>query len=101
MISPKIERPTGNYIVLESMLHEKNSSRMFHVMEVNSSNHEFKMGRGHESGVRVNDISVSRVHAIIKFKDGDFYVSDNNSKFGTLVLAKENIRLNLCYTLAV
>ena len=34
----------------------------------------FKLGRGHESEVRINDISVSRCHAIIKYKDDGFYI---------------------------
>ena len=54
------------------------------------------MGRGHESEVRVNDISVSRCHALLKYAAsneatngvGGFYMEDNLSKFGTLVLAK-------------
>jgi len=48
------------------------------------------MGRGHESEVRVNDISVSRCHTIIKYKDDGIYIKDNNSKFGTLVLIRQN-----------
>ena len=76
---------------------------MYHLLEVNENglDQEFKLGRGHESGVRVNDISVSRVHAQIKYKDGNFYISDNNSKFGTLVLVKGDQRLDLGHTLAV
>lgn len=50
----------------------------------------FKLGRGHESDVRVSDISVSRCHAILKYdlNDYSYYLEDNLSKFGTLVLAK-------------
>jgi pSer/pThr/pTyr-binding forkhead associated (FHA) protein len=45
-----------------------------------------KIGRGHDSQVRVTDISVSRFHAQIKKSVfGDFLVEDNNSKFGTLI----------------
>ena len=56
------------------------------------------MGRGHESEVRVNDISVSRCHAYIKFvqggdergsKSAGFFLEDNLSKFGTLILTKK------------
>ena len=48
------------------------------------------MGRGHESQVRVNDISVSRTHALIKYrKDDGIYLSDNKSKFGTLILMRQ------------
>ena len=49
------------------------------------------MGRGHESQVRVNDISVSRTHALIKFrKDDGIYLADNKSKFGTLILMRQD-----------
>ena len=47
------------------------------------------MGRGHESDLRINDISVSRCHALIKFRDNRFLLEDNLSKFGTLVLIKK------------
>jgi pSer/pThr/pTyr-binding forkhead associated (FHA) protein len=59
------------------------------------------MGRGHESEVRVNDISVSRCHAIIKYKEDGFYIEDNRSKFGTLVMLKDRFPLQLEYTSAV
>ena len=39
--------------------------------------------------MRISDISVSRVHAHIKFENGQFVLVDNNSKFGTLVLLKK------------
>lgn len=45
-----------------------------------------KIGRGHLCDLRVTDISVSRVHALIKFIDDKFMIFDNDSKFGTLVL---------------
>jgi len=48
-----------------------------------------KIGRGHDSQVRVTDISVSRFHALIKKTSrGDYIVEDNGSKFGTLVLLR-------------
>lgn len=59
------------------------------------------MGRGHESEVRVNDISVSRCHAIIKYKPDGIYIEDNRSKFGTLVLLKDYYQILLEYTSAV
>lgn len=46
-----------------------------------------RIGRGNDNDLKLNDISVSRIHAFIKRdpKDGSFYIEDNNSKFGTLV----------------
>ena len=53
-----------------------------------------KIGRGHDSEVRITDISVSRCHALIKktYK-GAFTLEDNSSKFGTLVLVRKPIML--------
>ncbi len=53
-----------------------------------------RLGRGHDSDIRITDISVSRCHAILKYVAGRFYVEDHNSKFGTLVLIKRPITLS-------
>ena len=45
-----------------------------------------RVGRGHEADIRVTDISVSRFHAKInRSDDGEYFVEDNKSKFGTLI----------------
>jgi hypothetical protein len=63
-----IQQPkSGHYLVLESLPLEKNTSRTIHVLGFSDEKMTFNMGRGHESEVRVNDISVSRCHAIIKY----------------------------------
>ena len=90
-----------NYILLESMPLDKNTSRNIHMLTVTEKKNEFKLGRGHESEVRINDISVSRCHAIIKCKTDGFYVEDNCSKFGTIVLLKDNLKLEEDHTMAV
>ena len=59
------------------------------------------MGRGHESDLRINDISVSRLHAMIKYKEGRFTLEDNLSKFGTLVLVKKMTSLEPGFNKAV
>jgi len=66
------ERPDGDFLVLESLHQEKNTSRIIHIIRPNEKKDSFKLGRGHESDLRINDISVSRSHDIIKFKDGKF-----------------------------
>jgi len=71
------------------------------MLTVTSAKNEFKLGRGHESEVRINDISVSRCHAIIKCRKDGFYIEDNLSKFGTIVLLKEKMRLAEEHTMAV
>jgi len=105
-----IELPKkGNFLWLESLTFEKNSSRIVHVIKPSGSGEEgqteFKMGRGHESDLRVSDISVSRCHAILKYDANDthrYYLEDNLSKFGTLVLANTaSIDLQLDQTKAI
>ena len=71
------------------------------MLTVTDKKSEFKLGRGHESEVRINDISVSRCHAIIKCKKDGFYIEDNLSKFGTIVLLKNTLRLAEDHTMAV
>lgn len=71
------------------------------MLTVTDKKTEFKLGRGHESEVRINDISVSRCHAIIKCRKDGFYVEDNLSKFGTIVLLKNTLRLAEDHTMAV
>jgi hypothetical protein len=44
------------------------------------------IGRAFDAGMRVPDISVSRYHSSIEFKNDHFYIKDNGSKFGTLLL---------------
>jgi len=76
---------------------------MVHLIMPDPDKKVFKLGRGHESDVRVSDISVSRCHALVKYNEdnGRFYLEDNLSKFGTLVLAKGSIELEPEMTKAV
>jgi len=102
-----VSLPTsGNFLWLESLTFEKNSSRIVHVIKptVNGKT-QWKLGRGHESDLRVSDISVSRCHAILKYDINEskrFYLEDNLSKFGTLVLSNNGtVDLDLNKTKAI
>ena len=48
------------------------------------------IGRGHSSNIILNDISVSRLHCFLNInkKAKKIFISDNNSKFGTLILVQ-------------
>ena len=87
------EEQSGDYMVLESLNQEKNTSRIIHIIRPSQQKLVFKLGRGHESDLRINDISVSRCHAKIKLENGRFTLEDNQSKFGTLVLIKKRTPL--------
>lgn len=87
-----IPRPETPFLLLEDISREDRASRGLHMISM-LPNSEIKMvrltqGRGQESDIRIDDISVSRNHAIIKMKDRSFCIEDCKSKFGTLVLAK-------------
>lgn len=57
-----------------------------HIIDFQNTN-RIRFGRGHETDVRIIDISVSRLHAIMHKDDlGRIYIEDNESKFGTLVM---------------
>jgi pSer/pThr/pTyr-binding forkhead associated (FHA) protein len=78
------EKPDTDFIVLESVTLQ--NIRIIHVITMNEKQF-IKVGRGHETDIRVTDISVSRFHARINrsLTTGEYFVEDNKSKFGTLV----------------
>jgi len=87
-----VEKPQKNFIVLESLTNDE--KKVFHIINTEDliannngwSKKKIKIGRGQDSDVRVvDDISVSRNHAFIhRDVNGHYYLTDNNSKFGTL-----------------
>lgn len=84
---PKVAPP---YMVLQSSgkpskSHNKEPRVSYHVISFADEKRVLKIGRGHECGLRLDEVSMSRWHASIKFSDGEFYVEDHNSKFGTLL----------------
>ena len=44
--------------------------------------------------MRISDISVSRIHSKIYFQDNKLFLEDCGSKFGTLVLAKDEVEIS-------
>ena len=55
---------------------------------------EFFLGRGHEASFKISDISISRVHAKIYLKEDNIVIDDLGSKFGTLLLVRNNVDVN-------
>lgn len=88
----QVEKSNLPYIVLEGIGHGKGNAKGVHLITF-SKDCAVKLGRGHESDVRISDISVSRCHAIIKYENNQFILEDNNSKFGTLLQVCEPIEL--------
>jgi len=73
---------------------EAEKQRQLHIIDFANTN-KIRFGRGHETEVRIVDISVSRLHSIIhKDEQGRIYLEDNGSKFGTLALVQAPMHLN-------
>lgn len=112
---PKPEKP---YIVLESNIRVPATAsgsssagvpgvtfqKGLHIMSLSKARPSVVVGRGHEADVRINDISVSRFHAIIRLvqvnasgngglKKQQIVIEDRGSKFGSLVAVKGPIPL--------
>lgn len=87
------DKPSVPYIVLEACPMERAATKALHVIMMSNGKQTIRLGRGHDSDVRINDISVSRCHAMIRYEAGEFWIEDNDSKFGTLVSAPRQIDL--------
>eukprot|EP00826_Nyctotherus_ovalis_P050972 TRINITY_DN6321_c0_g1_i4.p1 TRINITY_DN6321_c0_g1~~TRINITY_DN6321_c0_g1_i4.p1 ORF type:complete len:172 (+),score=20.65 TRINITY_DN6321_c0_g1_i4:167-682(+) len=79
--------PRGSFIILESLNTEQGSSRFINILRFTPSSKSLTLGRGHDADMRISDISVSRMHALITCTSEGIYLEDDASKFGTLVLA--------------
>jgi len=91
-----VQRPKTPYLILERVYYDKvkdgKAIVLIGIEKLGPS--EIKLGRGHDCDLRENDISASRLHAVIKLTDDGFSIVDNNSKFGTLVLLRNNLKLD-------
>lgn len=67
------------YIELETVSGDKSFSKVIHIAKVTADKKQFKLGRGRESDIKLGDISVSRLHAIITTTPRGFVLQDNNS----------------------
>lgn len=80
-------------MILESIC--SSSAKSIYVVNFSGETRDFKIGRGHDTDIRVSDISVSRIHATItRTADNELVIKDNNSKFGTLVCLQHPLLLS-------
>ena len=79
------KKNSKNYLVMQSITHTPNKT--IHICEVPDDQEgdlKFTVGRSSEVAVRITDISVSRFQSLITYHEGDFYIKDLKSKFGTV-----------------
>lgn len=58
------------------------------------------LGRSHACDAVMADVSISRVHATLRFHEGKFLIQDNGSKFGTRIAMKRK-KLSLGESISV
>ena len=87
------------FIVLESMRADKHRAKFIHIMSFDNKE-SVHIGRANECELSIAELSVSRFHCIIHKDDGDMFLEDNTSKFGTLVLVQNN-NLKICDSLSL
>jgi len=98
-----IIKPKTPYLILETMPENKDIRKVYYVATVTEDNKEclLKLGRKSDCHVKVNDISVSRLHAMIKLANGKFLLENGFSKFGTLLMLKGDVPLHKEYSTSV
>jgi hypothetical protein len=114
-----LPKPEPPYIVLESNIKvpvSDNSGGMgytfqkgLHIMSLSKGRSSVVVGRGHEADVRINDISVSRFHSVIRWmnsnlngaKKQQIVLEDRGSKFGSLIAVKGPIPLEVGVPLSI
>ena len=80
------EKPEKEYITLDGFIKEAPKEKTIFIVYFKNNN-SIKIGRASDANIRLSDISVSRAHALINKYNGDYYLNDTNSKFGTLISA--------------
>ena len=92
--------PTKSYIIVEEYKPDRNSKTALHLISLESG--EFaSLGRGHNCDIKISDISVSRKHCKILLSNGEFYIEDTKSKFGTLAKIKNSFTLRASYDVSI
>jgi len=94
-----VVKPKTPYLILETMPENKDIRKVYYVATVTEDNKEnvLRLGRKSDCHVKINDISVSRLHAMINLRDGKFLLENGFSKFGTLLLLRGEIPLHKEY----
>jgi len=82
----------SSFLIFECLTSDKIQNKFMYVVNLDIPNNIVNIGRGHNSHVLLNDISVSRLHCFLKInkRTKKLHLSDNNSKFGTLALIQTN-----------
>ena len=85
-----------DYIILESLTFIKKNKNIKNIFVIKLTDRELNIGRHTDNDIIDNDMTISRYHAILKYnKDNGHLTITNKSKFGVLLLIKDNVKLNI------
>ncbi|CAD8078832.1 unnamed protein product [Paramecium sonneborni] len=87
----QVEKLDGPYIILEQITRQESLSKSLTFMHAFGTC-SVSIGRGHNSEIRCQDISVSRNHANISYEKF-WSIQDQGSKFGTLRIIQNKLQL--------
>ena len=83
-----------DYICLESLdyIKDNNNIKTIHIVQLKDQ----EINISNDNDIIDNDISVSRDHAVIKYNKNNksLFLENKNGRYGTLVLVRENIKVN-------
>ena len=82
------------YIIFESMRVGRDKIKNYHVVTFDDRDY-INIGRATECELSLAELSVSRFHCLVHKDNGQAFLEDNTSKFGTLVLVQnKNMIIN-------
>ena len=82
------------YIIFESIRVGRDKTKSYHVVTFDDRDF-INIGRANECELSLAELSVSRFHSMIHKDNGQAFLEDNTSKFGTLVLVQnKNMIIN-------
>eukprot|EP00826_Nyctotherus_ovalis_P016067 TRINITY_DN1462_c0_g2_i8.p1 TRINITY_DN1462_c0_g2~~TRINITY_DN1462_c0_g2_i8.p1 ORF type:complete len:382 (+),score=60.12 TRINITY_DN1462_c0_g2_i8:141-1286(+) len=102
-----IQYPNSNYVILEATSNRLTDDKCNSVQILDlfiatpKPDETISLGRLAVSDIRVNDITVSRHHALIRNRRGDYFLEDASSKFGTMLVARAPVEVQREGTLTV
>ena len=85
-----------DYIILESLTFIKKNKNIKNIFVIKLTDRELNIGRHTDNDIIDNDMTISRYHAILKYNKNNGHITiTNKSKFGVLLLIKDNVKLNV------
>ena len=85
-----------DYMILESLTFIKKNKNIKNIFVIKLTDKELNIGRHTDNDIIDNDMTISRYHAIFKYNKNNGHITiTNKSKFGVLLLIKDNVKLNI------